>query len=61
MLGFGQLLAISGLNPEQQELGVHHVKAGQYLLGLIDNILGISRIEVGSTWRCRSNHSRPGW
>jgi signal transduction histidine kinase len=47
VLGFGQLLAISDLTAEQQEWVSIIVKAGRHLLGLMDDILDISRIEAG--------------
>ncbi len=48
ILGFGQLLEISDL-PEREVEGVNHIlKAGRHLLGLIDEVLAISRIEAGA-------------
>ena len=47
ILGFGQVLEMDPLGPEQRE-GVDHIlKAGQHLLGLIDEVLDIARIEAG--------------
>ena len=48
ILGFGQLLEISDLGDRPAE-GVNHIlKAGRHLLGLIDEVLSISRIEAGA-------------
>jgi signal transduction histidine kinase/ActR/RegA family two-component response regulator len=49
ILGFGQLLELDGLDPEQQESVDHIMKGGRHLLGLVDEILDISRIEAGTT------------
>jgi signal transduction histidine kinase/ActR/RegA family two-component response regulator len=49
ILGFGQLLELDGLDPEQQESVDHILKGGRHLLGLVDEILDISRIEAGTT------------
>jgi len=47
ILGFAQLLALDPLPPEQQE-GVDHIlRGGRHLLGLINEVLDISRIETG--------------
>lgn len=47
ILGFGQLLAADELASEQKE-GVEQIlRAGNHLLGLIDEVLDISRIEMG--------------
>jgi PAS domain S-box-containing protein len=47
ILGFAQLLEMDDLSPEQRE-GVEHIlKGGRHLLGLIDEVLDISRIESG--------------
>jgi PAS domain S-box-containing protein len=47
ILGFGQLLELEELSSQQRE-GVEHIlKAGRHLLGLIDEVLDISRIESG--------------
>jgi PAS domain S-box-containing protein len=47
ILGFGQLLAMDGLGPQQRE-GVDQIlKAGGHLLQLINEVLDISRIEAG--------------
>ncbi len=47
ILGFSQLLEISDLDFQQQK-SVHHIlSSGKHLLGLINEILEISRIEAG--------------
>jgi signal transduction histidine kinase/ActR/RegA family two-component response regulator len=47
ILGFGQLLALDRLDAAQRE-GVHHiVQAGQHLLGLVDEVLDIAKMERG--------------
>ena len=47
VLGFGQLLEMDGLSPEQAE-NVHQItKGGAHLLDLINEILDISQIETG--------------
>ena len=49
ILGFAQLLAvqIEADNREQQESVSHIISAGEQLLGLINDLLDLSRIEVG--------------
>ncbi len=50
MLGFAQLLEMDGsapLTPLQQQRVTHIRNAGQHLLGLIDEMVDVSRIEVG--------------
>ena len=47
ILGFGQLLEISDLGQRPTESIGHILKAGRHLLGLIDEVLAISRIEAG--------------
>ena len=47
ILGFGQLLELENLNQDQQESVRHIVSAGRHLLDLINEVLDISRIEVG--------------
>ncbi len=47
ILGFGQLLEISDLGQRAGEGVAHILKAGRHLLGLIDEVLAISRIEAG--------------
>lgn len=47
VLGFAQLLQLDELTGEQKD-GVSHIEAaGRHLLGLIDEVLDISRIEAG--------------
>lgn len=47
ILGFGQLLEMDHLSPEHEE-GVQQIlKGGRHLLGLIDEVLDIARIEAG--------------
>ena len=47
ILGFGQLLEMESLPADQAEGVAHILKAGRHLLGLINEVLDISRIEVG--------------
>jgi PAS domain S-box-containing protein len=48
VLGFGQLLERRQLPPDHQAEAVGHIlKAGRHLLGLIDEVLDIARIEEG--------------
>ena len=47
VLGFSQLLEMSSLDELQKESVSHILKAGRHLLRLIDEVLEISRIEVG--------------
>src|SRR5439155_19597629 len=47
VLGFGQILEMSGLDEEQLESVSQILAGGRHLLGLIDEILDISRIETG--------------
>ncbi|MBT3385832.1 MAG: PAS domain S-box protein [Prolixibacteraceae bacterium] len=47
ILGFAQLLNLGELNPPQKR-GVDHIlKSGKHLLGLINEVLDLSRIEAG--------------
>ncbi|HEV8419771.1 MAG TPA: PAS domain S-box protein [Actinomycetota bacterium] len=47
VLGFGQLLEMDGLDPDQLE-SVHQIlKGGRHLLDLINEVLDIARIETG--------------
>lgn len=48
ILGFGQLLEMDIVVPQQVEFVDHIVKAGRHLLGLIDEVLDIARIESGN-------------
>ena len=47
VLGFAQLLEMDDLTPDQREGTQEILKAGKHLLGLIDEVLDISRIEEG--------------
>ncbi len=47
VLGFGQLLENTGLDPRQEESVEHILRGGRHLLGLIDEVLDIARIESG--------------
>ena len=47
ILGFAQLLELDLASPEQQESVGQILRAGRHLLGLINEILDISRIEAG--------------
>ena len=48
ILGFGQLLEMEALPPEQQDSVIQILKAGRHLLDLINEVLDISGIEAGS-------------
>jgi signal transduction histidine kinase/ActR/RegA family two-component response regulator len=48
VVGFGQLLELDDLEPSQQESVEQILKAGRHLLGLINEVLDISRIESGT-------------
>jgi signal transduction histidine kinase len=47
ILGFGQLLQFDDLAEEQAESVDHILRAGQHLLGLINEVLDLARIESG--------------
>jgi signal transduction histidine kinase/CheY-like chemotaxis protein len=47
ILGFGQLLELSDLDADQVRQVSMMVKAGQHLLGLVDDVLDLARIESG--------------
>jgi PAS domain S-box-containing protein len=47
ILGFGQLLEIEDLSPENQESVGHILRGGRHLLDLINEVLDISGIEAG--------------
>jgi PAS domain S-box-containing protein len=47
VLGFAQLLQMDTLTPEQREAVDHILRSGHHLLELINEVLDISRIEVG--------------
>jgi len=46
VLGFAQLLALDDLQPQQREAVERITKAGELLLGLVDELLDLSRIEA---------------
>jgi PAS domain S-box-containing protein len=48
ILGFGQLLQLDDLTEQQEESVDHMLRGGRHLLGLINEVLDISRIESGS-------------
>ncbi len=48
ILGFGQLLELSDLNSDQREGVEYLLKGGRHLLGLINEVLEIARIELGA-------------
>jgi PAS domain S-box-containing protein len=48
ILGFGQLLQLEDLTDEQAQSVEHMLNGGRHLLGLINEVLDISRIETGS-------------
>jgi signal transduction histidine kinase len=47
ILGFGQLLQLDDLTEEQAESADHILRAGRHLLGLINEVLDLARIESG--------------
>jgi signal transduction histidine kinase/ActR/RegA family two-component response regulator len=47
IIGFGQLLQLDALAPEQRESVEHILKGGRHLLTLINEVLDIARIEAG--------------
>jgi PAS domain S-box-containing protein len=47
ILGFAQLLEMDALDPEQREGTQQILKAGRHLLGLIDEVLDVSRVDSG--------------
>ncbi len=47
ILGFGQLLELDDLNPEQQDHVQEILHAGQHLLELINEVLDLAKIESG--------------
>ena len=47
ILGFGQLLELSELDDESRDSLTHILKAGKHLLNLINDVLEISRVEIG--------------
>ena len=46
IIGFGQLLQLDALEPEQRESVEHILKGGRHLLALINEVLDITRIEA---------------
>lgn len=48
ILGFAQLLEMEGQNPNDIESAGQIVRAGNHLLGLIDEVLDIARVETGN-------------
>ena len=48
ILGFGQLLQLDDLTEEQRESVDQMLRGGRHLLGLINEVLDISRIETGT-------------
>ena len=48
ILGFGQLLEMDETEPTRRDSVDHILKGGRHLLGLIDEVLEISRIESGT-------------
>ena len=46
IIGFTELLALEGLDDEQQEDLGHVLKAGRHLLALVDDVLDIARIDA---------------
>ncbi len=49
ILGFGQILRLDELSADQEEAVGHILGSGGHLLGLIDDVLDIARIESGRT------------
>jgi signal transduction histidine kinase len=48
ILGFGQILEMDSLDEDQAESVQQILKAGNHLLGLIDEVLDIARIDTGT-------------
>jgi signal transduction histidine kinase len=48
ILGFGQLLQLDDLTEEQDESVDHILRAGRHLIGLINEVLDLARIESGN-------------
>ena len=49
VLGFAQILEMDGLDDQQREYVDQIIRGGRHLLALIDEVLDISRIEIGAT------------
>lgn len=47
ILGFGQLLEMAELGDRERDFVAHISRAGRHLLGLVDEVLDISRVESG--------------
>ncbi len=47
ILGFAQILEMTSLETDQQDCVEHVMKGGQHLLGLINEVLDLARIEAG--------------
>jgi CheY-like chemotaxis protein len=47
ILGFGQILEMRELEAKEEECVAHILRAGHHLLGLINEVLDIARIEAG--------------
>jgi len=48
ILGFSQLLELDDLNDDQRECVQQILRSGRHLVGLIDEVLDIARIEIGA-------------
>jgi len=48
ILGFGQMLGLEDLNPQEKENVGHILKGGWHLLDLINEVLDITRVESGN-------------
>ena len=47
ILGFGQLLEMSRLDEQDANAVQHILKGGRYLLGMVDEVLDLARVEAG--------------
>ena len=47
VLGYGQLLELDELSPDQKDAVSHILRGGRHLVTLIDDVLDISRLETG--------------
>ena len=52
ILGFGQLLELEDLTSTQQQSVRHILGGGRHLLGVVDEVLDLARIEHGKTALC---------